>query len=151
MTCCCLQKHKLVSFKLNVSFDKSRESYFDQISASGITNICDVINNVTKGSTSSPQNNGGLGLREMNTISQASMVKLGWKLVNNHQDLWVLKVTWPNMKDNLSWRVHNGELTKFWTDMWVPSCGRLLPITLLPLSKVECTMLIAYFTNKVNQ
>ncbi|RDX70181.1 hypothetical protein CR513_50608, partial [Mucuna pruriens] len=30
---------------------------------------------------------GELGLREMSTINQASMMKLGWRLVNNRQDL----------------------------------------------------------------
>ncbi|RDY06486.1 hypothetical protein CR513_09534, partial [Mucuna pruriens] len=27
-----------------------------------------------------------------------------------------LKATWPNVRDNLGWRVHNDKLTNFWTD-----------------------------------
>ncbi|RDX79455.1 hypothetical protein CR513_40120, partial [Mucuna pruriens] len=45
-----------------------------------------------------------------------------------------LKATWPNVRDNL--------------DVWVPSCGRLSLLALLPPLEAKSGMSVACFTNK---
>ena len=36
-----------------------------------------------------PKSKGGLGLRKMKVQNKAYMMKLGWKLMNRRDDLWV--------------------------------------------------------------
>ena len=81
-------------------------------------------------------------------------MKAGWNVCHRKQDMWVQVVRhkytcgqdlmprfqikksqsnfwsglckgWENAKENLLWRVGKGSLVNFWTDPWLPNCGRL--------------------------
>ncbi|KAF7820682.1 putative ribonuclease H protein At1g65750 family [Senna tora] len=106
-----------------------------------------------------PRGSGGLGLRHMKQQNSAFMTKLGWGLVNQKDSLWArvlrgkyhcgndliptTKATslssrlwkavvrnWEHVEGGFEWRVGDGRMINFWTDAWVPSCGRLCDIAL---------------------
>ncbi|RDX69897.1 putative ribonuclease H protein, partial [Mucuna pruriens] len=53
----------------------------------------------------SPKNHRRLGLREISIVNQAFIMKLGWRLVNNHQDLcvWTIHSKYNYGFDILPW------------------------------------------------
>lgn len=85
---------------------------------------------------------GGLGLRHSSINNMACMMKIGWKIINNRDDLWVRIVRskygygddllpvverkrgasnlwkgvcnrWNNVDKNISWCLGNGNLIRF--------------------------------------
>lgn len=36
-----------------------------------------------------------------------------------------LSKLWPNLLNNCSWDINNGERIRFWKDIWMPSHGKL--------------------------
>lgn len=94
-----------------------------------------------------PRDYGGLGLRKTEDANQALLAKLGWKMVQKEESLWVdvMRKKYlgnksfleavakpedsPNWKSILSTKevlqegmgkiVHNGETTYFWLDKWI--------------------------------
>jgi hypothetical protein len=93
-----------------------------------------------------PKYLGGLGLRKLDIMNQACILKWGWKLQNNSNDLWskVLRgkyvgqgalferckstdsTLWkevvrlaPNLKQYCFWIVKDGHSTSAWNDAWI--------------------------------
>jgi len=91
-----------------------------------------------------PLNEGGLGMRSLTTLNEASNLKLGWDLINStepwavslksralrndkpvtyhiYSSIWSsVKNEYPLITDNTCWLLGNGENIKFWSDSW---CG----------------------------
>lgn len=113
-----------------------------------------------------PKRLGGLGLRSMRDINSACMIKAGWKLCNQKDDLWVSIVrskykcgsdlvpkiqvnrpgsnfwrgvcqSWEHVQNNMTWKIGDGNRTKFWKDHWVLGCNVLENENSRPLSLVE--------------
>lgn len=90
---------------------------------------------------------GGLGLRQSVLVNKASMMKVGWNLINKKDDLWVKvlrskygcgedmvpRIThktdasnlwrgicsyWSHVEKNLEWRIGNGSAIGIWFDHW---------------------------------
>ncbi|XVE99405.1 hypothetical protein REPUB_Repub03eG0195400 [Reevesia pubescens] len=100
-----------------------------------------------------PKERGGLNVRDIRKTNLAYLAKLGWKIINDSDSLWVelLEKKYLKAEDFLSvkqksiysytWRsilkgrdvllkglgmnVSNGLSTKFWVDCWLP-CGPLM-------------------------
>lgn len=95
-----------------------------------------------------PKNSGGLGIRSTKEVNLAFMAKLGWKLLNNEDCMWVeiLKAKYahgrkgmnifepkrissnawrgivsalPTIREGIRFNVGNGRTTRFWSDAWV--------------------------------
>ncbi|XP_058782945.1 uncharacterized protein LOC131657578 [Vicia villosa] len=91
-----------------------------------------------------PKSHGGLGLRSLITLNNASNLKLGWDLINSEEN-WacllrarvlrnfgyirhhIFSTVWSSIKpeiqclySNTAWSIGNGSRIKFWTDAW---CG----------------------------
>lgn len=113
-----------------------------------------------------PKDWGGLGLRAARTINQTSLMKAGWHLINAREDLWVRTIkskykcggdliprinrerkgsnfwtgvchSWPQVTNNIAWRVGRGSLINCWEDEWVPKCGKLKDVCVRPLTENE--------------
>ncbi|XP_019422999.1 PREDICTED: uncharacterized protein LOC109332473 [Lupinus angustifolius] len=91
-----------------------------------------------------PKKAGGLGLRSIKKIHQASLIKLAWNMLNSNQQwaaffrerfgtYWSINryfksSIWPGIKSNLSIAMNqsvrligNGKDTSFWRDNWIGS------------------------------
>lgn len=113
-----------------------------------------------------PKNWGGLRLRSARLINQMALMKVGWNLIEDKEDLWVRTLkskyrcgeelipridkgrmgttfwrglchSWPQVTNNLVWRVGDGSRVNCWTDNWVPTVGKLYEVVPRPLSLVE--------------
>jgi hypothetical protein len=87
-----------------------------------------------------PKWNGGLGLRKLDIMNQACLMKLNWKYHSNNKDLWcrVLRgkygdgtrntdsTLWknlialtPKMEEHSFWSVRDGAVVDAWTHAWI--------------------------------
>ncbi|GAU14937.1 hypothetical protein TSUD_47300 [Trifolium subterraneum] len=94
-----------------------------------------------------PKHYGGLGLRKLNTMNQACLLKLGWKINSGASDFWcevlrgkyncqtigedmdtkvsdsslwknIVKLS-PNLNKYSFWAVFNGRTVDAWTKAWI--------------------------------
>ncbi|XP_026459214.1 uncharacterized protein LOC113359857 [Papaver somniferum] len=90
-----------------------------------------------------PFNEGGLGIRRLEVINKALLMKIMWKLINSNDDWsrffaakykdkygqwctqWKLSTVWPGLKwawkelkQNLRWSVGTGKQITLWFDAW---------------------------------
>ena len=94
-----------------------------------------------------PKKHGGLGLKKMDEMNQALLMKLSWEVISNSNKLWVqvfcskyglesrnlpvslpdksgsrilraIRSTWLAMVQGARWSVHDGVRTHFWVDCW---------------------------------
>lgn len=123
-----------------------------------------------------PKDWGGLGLRSARLINQTALMKAGWQLITGGKDLWVktLKAkykcgrgilpkvnkdracsnmwrgichAWPEVLNNIAWRVGDGALINYWKDKWVTDEGKLQDVVLRPLSVTEENLRVANLVN----
>lgn len=102
-----------------------------------------------------PMQEGGLGIRSITEVAKVFSLRLIWRIFNESQSLWVDWVrhfllrsesfwdirdtglgswVWRKMlkmrtlaKQFLRMEIHNGQSTRFWTNIWHPS-GRLIEV-----------------------
>ena len=101
-----------------------------------------------------PKEQGGLGFRKEREINIVWMTKLAWGIVNKPEALWVrvmrnkyrcgeetipnirrrskasnawkgIASVWPYFKQNLIWRVRDGNSVRIWKDHWILGIDRL--------------------------
>lgn len=89
-----------------------------------------------------------LGLQRLKEFNLAFLMKLGWKISTNSQELWVvvlrskyrqnvnsiidslkacssshtwnsIRKVWPLVLREVHWAVGNGQLVRFWKDIWI--------------------------------
>lgn len=101
-----------------------------------------------------------------------ALMKAGWNLISNSDDLWVKVLkskygcgndlvprvnskrmgtnfwrgichVWPNVTSNIDWRVGDGELINCWSHNWVPSMGKLCDVVRRPLTEEESEWMVA--------
>ncbi|KAF7827295.1 putative ribonuclease H protein At1g65750 family [Senna tora] len=112
------------------------------------------------------------GLRHVKLQNAAFMTKVGWGLVNQKDALWVrvlrskyrcgddilpeMKVSsnssrlwravvrnWPHVNDGIEWRLGDDKHAKFWSDAWIPNCGKLVELATSPVSQSELQEVVA--------
>lgn len=106
-----------------------------------------------------PKQWGGLSLRPAMDMNQTIMMKAGWNLVANKDDLWAevvrtkykcghdhIPITDPNLpgsnfgkgvESKLIWRVGLGTQVNVWEDRWIMGGNKLEELTLRPLAEEE--------------
>jgi hypothetical protein len=97
----------------------------------------------------------GLGIRNMHSMNKAYVMKLGWGIIHDNNNLWadvlrskyvktqdripqvqakgkdsplwktICKV-WPQVIEGLGWSVGNGVEVRFWKDNWLEGIGPLV-------------------------
>lgn len=109
-----------------------------------------------------PTHLGGLGCKDLHSFNKALIMKLGWGLIQDSEALWVrvlrnkykceggiipsvakgnqcselwrgICTTWKEVLKGVRWSVGDGKITKFWTDVWLPSGLVLLEACVCPL------------------
>ncbi|XP_056685626.1 uncharacterized mitochondrial protein AtMg00310-like [Spinacia oleracea] len=119
-----------------------------------------------------PKSMGGLGLHKTRPLNQAFLAKLGWKILQNDQSLWVSLIRKkyltnttffeynPKPKDSsiwkhilnqreilhkgIRWKIENGKSINFWLDNWVIQ-DNLLNHLNLNISNVNTNLLVSDF------
>ncbi|KAL6218309.1 hypothetical protein ACLB2K_011523 [Fragaria x ananassa] len=114
---------------------------------------------------------GGLGVKKTEDMNQAMLAKASWRIFKQDSGLWAsiysekylndcsiidqnyiapadCSSTWRSMaygtklmRSNLSWRIGDGKMVKFWSDTWVLSVPLLqfaLPHAVINLSSTVC-------------
>lgn len=105
-------------------------------------------------------------LRSTRLINQTALMKAGWNLIIGGKVLWVKNLkskykcgrgvlpkvnrdrassnlwrgichAWPEVLNNIAWRVGDGTLINCWSDEWVTTAGKLNDVVLKPLSEAE--------------
>lgn len=119
-----------------------------------------------------PKDWGGLGLRSARDINQTALMKAGWNLIDGRDDLWVRTIrakykcggdlvprinrmragsnfwrgvchSWNEVEKNISWRIGDGKKINCWSDVWIPSLGKLEHLIQRPLSTMERFLTVA--------
>jgi hypothetical protein len=97
---------------------------------------------------------GGLGLRKLQSMNEACLMKMGWSLMSGEETLWgkvllgkygrkgwsqgsissntndsslwkaIVKI-WPKLELHRCWSVTDGAKTNFWTDKWLDEHTRI--------------------------
>ncbi|CAL8098739.1 unnamed protein product [Prunus armeniaca] len=124
-----------------------------------------------------PKNKGGLGLKSSANLDQALLAKIGWRIHNNDQGLWVkmfedkylkgqsiLKPsllckkdgssTWKGimygaqlLRQGMSWRLGRGDNALFWKDHWLHEGPLLHQKGVLNAVEQDCTV-GSFFKNR---
>ncbi|CAL8995128.1 unnamed protein product [Prunus brigantina] len=124
-----------------------------------------------------PKNKGGLGLKSSANLNQALLAKIGWRIHNNDQGLWVkmfndkylkgqsiLNPSLPCRKDGsstwkgimygaqllrqgMSWRLGRGDNALFWKDHWLHEGPLLHQGGVLNVVEQDCTV-DSFFKNR---
>ncbi|XVF16288.1 hypothetical protein REPUB_Repub10bG0018300 [Reevesia pubescens] len=124
-----------------------------------------------------PKDQGGLGLRKSRSVNLSFLAKLGWKILQDNDNLWieVMKMkylrkqdfltvtikgadsyTWKSiikgrmiLQQGLGMNVYNGKSTKFWLDEWLPG-GALINKAIRVLTDKEANSHVADFLDATN-
>jgi hypothetical protein len=101
-----------------------------------------------------PKECGGLGLRKLQSMNEACLMKMGWSLMNGEDTLWgsvligkygragwsqgsitsnandsyiwkAIAKCWPTLELHRCWSVGDGNKTNFWTDKWFDDRTRI--------------------------
>lgn len=119
---------------------------------------------------------GGLGLRSTRNVNQASLMKAGWQLIHQREDMWVKVIrmkykcgrdifpkiqyslpgsnfwkcishVWKHIKPNLQWRVGSGRDINCWNDTWLTSGAKLIEQITRPLRDTEKFLRVCELVN----
>jgi ribonuclease HI len=101
-----------------------------------------------------PKDCGGLGLRNLQSMSEACLMKMGWSLMTGEHNMWgqvlrgkygregwrqgnitvkpsdsslwkALARSWPKLELQCCWSVGNGSKVSFWDDKWIDENTRI--------------------------
>lgn len=127
-----------------------------------------------------PRKFGGLGLRSARNINTAFMMKIGWNLCVRKDAMWVRILrskykcgtnsiprvqtskpgsnmwrgicrNWNLVKENLAWRIGDGNFVNSWIDPWVPNVRNLEELSNSPLSPNEVVESVNKFVTASGQ
>lgn len=119
---------------------------------------------------------GGLGLRMTRDMNQAAMMKAGWNLISNRDEIraevirtkyrcgrslipnidptkpgsnfWQgLCHSWKRVESKIIWRVGSGTQINVWKDRWLPGGSILKDLTLRPLEGPDWDLRLCDITN----
>jgi hypothetical protein len=106
-----------------------------------------------------PKDQGGLGFKLMMDVNLSLISKLGWKLLSNHNSLWVslfqqkyikysnflsssltsgswiwngIKATLPIISIGACFSPHNNSSLPIWSSPWIPTAQSFTPMPRLP-------------------
>jgi hypothetical protein len=101
-----------------------------------------------------PKDCGGLGLKKLETMNKACLMKLGWSLMSNEYSLWgqvllgkygrwswsqgvitattndsplwkAIAKSWNKLEHHRCWSIGDGSKANFWTDKWIDGSTRI--------------------------
>ena len=118
-----------------------------------------------------PKSAGGLGLRKMEPVNQAFLAKLGWKVLTDHNNLWVKLIRqtylsrtnfweykykpsdsciWKKilksrslLSQGIRWKIGDGVSTLFWLDNWVMNRNLASFLQIFSLDPSACQLKVA--------
>ncbi|KAL4307123.1 uncharacterized protein LOC107605009 [Arachis ipaensis] len=119
-----------------------------------------------------PKLQGGLGMRKIQTMNDAFLLKSVWRFIKEPEALWSqvlihkykegpclqskptdspfwkdITKLWPTLKEYCSVAIGDGSTTSFWNDVWVQNEGYLSSKALTPIPEEQKNWKVVEYTN----